>query len=335
MDYKQKYLKYKKKYGNLKLQIGSGPHMDKLTLKKKAGPSFKDLVESLAEYFNYHTFENLFLKYLTNELLDELRKLDKLTLEAYKSENDEIFSQISSISNIDTYHKYSDHHKEILRILFDVIVQHNCTVEEFMTYNDSFDPNIHCKNTSLVKGSCGAPGFFDTLNNDTFDADNPINYINLFDKIKQKLIPGQSIGIIIGATNTYDSTCNINLYFNPCFQAYLSLNEGLWSGCDDHISFDDILHDIDNNPLKYNYKIKSRFPLNTGPNSLIVLNKILELTKEYRITLINQMCGSCFRSFYYLKQKATQNFIYRVQPEQGLSSEMDSDQIRNCFTRSR
>ena len=188
----------------------------------------------------------------------------------------------------------------------------------------------HCNNPTLVQGSCGDPSFFSNLN--TLNGSNN-SIISLLEKIKAKLERGKSIGIILGATKRFDSSCDINLYFNIC-EAMNGVDPTPL--CLEYENFPKILHDIDTEPLKDCYKIRSFFPLNTELDNCRVLDLILELTNDYKIFLINQMCGSCFRSLYYLKQNATKNYTYILQPEQGLSKPgglvvPDSVEIRNCF----
>jgi hypothetical protein len=342
MNYEQKYLKYKQKYIDLQnqLQTGGGPLMERLILPLVSRITFRGLVKKLSEsqseirymYSNgYLDFIAILQRFLTPQLLSELNGLDQPTLERYKSDNNELFSGFKEIPNIDIYHSYQPHHKEILRILFDIqfIQKHTCTITEFMEKNKDLVIR-HCNNPTLVQGSCGDPAFF--LNLDTLNGSNN-NIISLLEKIKDKLERGKSIGIILGATKRFDSTCDINLYFNVC-EAMNGVNPTPL--CLEYENFSKILTDIDTEPLKDCYKIRSFFPLNTELDNCRVLDLILELTNDYTITLINQMCGSCFRSLYYLKQKATKNYIYILQPEQGLGNPgglitPDSIEIRNCF----
>ena len=197
--------------------------------------------------------------------------------------------------------------------------QLTCTVDKFM--DASFESKIKCINPQLVKGSCSYPGFFNSFNAN----DDCTSHINILNIIKDKLEKGKSIGIILGATKKFDAKYDINLYFNIC-TASVETPE-----CNSYKETDVILTELlTDEPLKSNYRILNYFPLNTNSNHMDLLNLILELTNNYHIYLINKICGSCFRSFYYLTQHATKNFTYIVDPEQGLSSD-DTPDIRKCF----
>ena len=69
------------------------------------------------------------------------------------------------------------------------------------------------------------------------------------------------------------------------------------------------------------------FPLSHNfPNSLEVINKLFELNDIVKIRITNKICGTCFRSFYYMVRE--KNIKYSIKPEQG--SNVDSD-TKSCF----
>ena len=72
-----------------------------------------------------------------------------------------------------------------------------------------------------------------------------------------------------------------------------------------------------------------------------VLNKIIDLTNDYNIYLVNMICYGCYRSFYYLKNNAKKNFTYITDgsflklismPGNIMEANRYSHDTNNCFT---
>ena len=272
--------------------------------------------------WQWKTFKTICDVLFTESLYNELKELNELDLQKYKSENKEIFTNFMFIWSdyLNTYDHYTDYQLEIIRILFDIIkVKRNCSLDEFMVHNDKFDPSIICKNTDMVKGNCSGPYFLESLSGWSVDENNKI--VQLLSTIQTILEEGKSIGIILGAVydREFEELYDINLFFDnkPRYE-----------------DFDFILDEIVKKPLRKSYYIRSYFPLNTEPDNLRVLDLILNLTNKYQIFLVNRMCIGCYRSFFYLKKNAKKNFTYisgfHIQ-ERVVSPKENIHQINNCF----
>ena len=339
--FKNKYLKYKHKYLELKNQIGGSQSFINKFDTQKFKSEYKNICDtyepnSLVDIKNQHNIIGFFRRYFNTGLLAELKKLQMEELERiteklntyghlpstlYLLRDSNLIWKVSTLLGSQKKDIY-----DVINLLFKININDfetiTCSVDQFM--NNDFDAKTKCHNRPLVRGSCGDPDFFNNLNNENSGNEQIIELLNI---IKTKLEKGKSIAIILGATTIFDSSCDINLYFNICTT----------QRCTEYKLFREILKDINENPLKDVYKIASYFPLNTESSNRNVLDIILELTNDYKITLINQMCGSCFRSFYYLKKHAKKNFIYILKPEQGIIKNendimsQDTPAIMNCF----
>ena len=193
-------------------------------------------------------------------------------------------------------------------------IKKHCTINEMMTSQENIDIICYPEDLNKVIGSCGEPSF---INQQKVENEHNDKIIELFNYIIKLLPENSTIGICVGAVESPIIDKNdINLNFN--FNA-------------DYMNIETILDNIKtNNKLKKNYYIKKYFPTNQFGSNKEVLDKILELTNKYKIYFTNKMCGSCFRSFWYLTKNAKQNFDYSVNPEQKLGV-MDTQEIRRCF----
>lgn len=339
MTYEEKYNKYKQKYLNLLTKInvlkggnreeeyragllllneqnsirrkqkkiiqkGSGKWMDKL-LSEKFKEKYQDFINTgddnpvkittTGDISIIPEFDHLLRFYLNKSLLDELNKLDEQSLKKYKSDNHKFFSGLFQDIMIDERPPSLRYFKDISDILFSFKRQKVCKTEEFMIYDKNFDIDV-CLNYNDYKGSCGFPALNQSINNQCRNVDK---IIILFNKIKEKLQRNQTIGIILGSIKDHEfqNDYDINLYFNMC-------EDSGWKSkkCDEYKEIDVILWEIDNLPLKKDYLILNYFPLNTHPSNKPLLDLIVDLTESFYIKLVNNMCGTCFGSFYYLKK---------------------------------
>jgi hypothetical protein len=297
-----------------KIQIGSGPAMDKLLLLKlKNNPSFTQMLDIIrnnrksGKFFNrntQHLLIKLFNDFLTDDLYDELIKLDKNNLEIYKTSNKTLFDKFS---NDNLYLGYIDKlldpdqitykQKQLLTILFDEIVSEDCSPKGIFLMDDI----IGCKNYEYYNRGCSQPSLHESIYEEPDIGEND-KLIKLFNTIKTKLDKGKSIGIILGASRTREyvyTEYDIVLYFNR-------------RSVIEHFPISSIINQIETEPLKKSYYIDSYFPLNTKVDNIRVLDLILELTNDYRINLINLICSTeYYRSFTYLKNNAKQNYTYK------------------------
>ena len=324
MDYQKKYLKYKNKYLELKKQLGSGPQLDKISSDKNIGMLLNVIVFQITQSQRNvkNNIETLFQKinsfYLDNILNQELDELVEIKFERITTPYNSNWDNLNKLYYI--FNKINEKKMELVilqpgliklvnKIGINYVPFRECTVHEFMTLDgvENF-----CSNRELVRGSCAEPSFLDELYGvySLYNGD----IIELLNLIQNRLPQGQTITIVVGARE------------NSEFE-YVSGDIQLFFG-DRGQKFDEIIEEIRNKPLRTQYKINAYFPTNIKGSNIDVLNRILELTQNYRINFINKMCGSCFRSMYYLVQNARQNFTYQVEPVQRLN---DSTEILKCF----
>jgi hypothetical protein len=325
--YQKKKINSKKKLYIRRKQNGGGPEMENL-ISKMSTMRLEIYKKQLDGTNNSGTIVSIlggyFRLYFTKNLLDELNSLDTTILEKYKFENQDFFSKIKSL--LDKYfYAYERHFTEvqaqIIKILFDIdiIIKRDCFEYEYMKHD--FDHSV-CKNKLSVMGNCSQPFFFDSLSGYSVELNN--KFIELFNIIETKLKKGSSIGIILGRTMELPTEYDINLYFNA-----------------NGSSFSSIIKEIENESLSKHYNIGALFPLNLEPDNLRVLKKIIDLTNDYNIYLVNMICYGCYRSFYYLKNNAKQNFTYIT-----AGSNIDfvanppftlvnryAHEVNNCFTK--
>jgi hypothetical protein len=298
-----------------KIQYGSGVAMEYLVSPKlQHSQSFTQILDKIilsrpsgqiANVLNRHLIKKLFNDFLTDDLYDELIKLDKNNLEIYKTSHKALFDKFSED---DLYREYIDKlldprqitykQKQLLTILFDEIVLEDCDPEAIFRRDDI----IRCKNYEYYNKGCGLPSLSESIGQEPDIGEND-KLIKLFNTIRTKLDKGKSIGIIIGASERFeygDTEYDIVLYFNR-------------HSVIEHFPISSIINEIETEPLKKAYYIHSYFPLNTKADNIRVLDLILELTNDYSINLINKICSTeYYRSFTYLKNNAKQNYTYKT-----------------------
>jgi hypothetical protein len=367
MDYEKKYFKYKAKYLKLKQFGGSFPVTDNLIHKKLYNIVNYALLPSDApvEYIKsprpcpklMETDLENFIVDMENEDMAKLyiALLKKNTL-VYKNFNpsrmvvaDPRFvgklqnqsTQLLTCYLYDRYGKILIDDLLKLKLNNDLTVikacadynEHkiDCTVEEMMTMDDL----THCKTKSLynVSGSCREPSF-ESSNVDITDEERD-NWLSILEIIKKKIssVDGQKITFIIGAEEELSyfgagkNFTNINsfvLLINP-----VSKSSSAPSIKYRYKPYSVVYDNLVSAPTLQNLVLEwdAPFPLSHNkPNSKIVLDEILTIGDKIR--LINRMCGTCHRSFYYLL--SAQNIEYINEPEQRYSF-ADTDDIVNCF----
>lgn len=221
------------------------------------------------------------------------------------------------------YKKYLKYKKKYLELKGGA---KDCTIEELMNSLD--DKLKDCNNLTRVQGSCSEPHFFKS--NEDISMEIKEKWIKLLNLLENKIKLDKDIknlDFILGATTNFTSDFennitnekrDVQIYFDP-----INKNK--------YIEFGNIYKIIEEKDKIINEKfnILMEFPLSHNfPNSLEVLNKIISLKEIVNIRITNRICGSCFRSLYYLKKNGI-NYI--VNPEQKLSDILDSREIRECF----
>jgi len=242
--------------------------------------------------------------YFNQGLLDELIAMDKQELIEYRDDYFDFFNGIYPfIIEMVKKLRPDTTFKEIDKFITANMIIPHCTLETL--FDEPWFPG-KCVIPEEYKGTCGYP----TL--ETVYLEYPEDYIesifNLLTEVSERLEPGKSIGIILGALRDDEFTYpyNVNLYFNRC-------TDLSWQNpnCDTFENIDKILEEIrSGSQLNKDYRIDAFFPLTTHPTHIKLLDLILELTTRFKIALVNSMCGTCFGSFYYLKKRARQNFTY-------------------------
>jgi len=293
MDYRDKYLKYKEKYLELKKLQGGGKFSKELNILMKmknipAGP--------LKKIFEKQDFE-----------IDEHKE------EMEKIKDYEIQVKLKTMPFINWVGENIDNEK--IKNYFGA--PKNCSLEELMTIDI---PQINCKNLTRVTGSCGSPSFLESNNDINESQKNEwINIINIItEKFKNEIEP-KYLDLIIGATSIssdFDTKNSFTLIISPIPRF------------DDYATFIPKLNElsiIKNQILTFN----GYFPLSHNfPNGLNILNRLIQLNKSgINVRVINRMCGSCHRSLYYLVKNGIE---YTVNPEQGVGVQ-DTEEIKRCF----
>ena len=317
MNYKQKYLKYKNKYLSLKNQIGKGLELENFKNNITIRANLTVIKSLLANNITRNiskSFNQIKKNYNDEQLFNEINMLTTdIPNEANFELVKEIFNRLKNIEyNFELLELGPGIELLLQKLGVEIIKKKLCSIEEFMTIKY---PNLICANTHLVEGSCGDPTFFSQLEN--INPDNN-KIMEILDLVELKLEKGKKIRIVIGAIkdNEFVQEGDLTLYISPI---------------NTFNSFDLIIDQIkSSNNLESEYKINGYFPTNQFGENKNVLDKIINLTNKFNIKFVNKICGSCFRSMWYLVQNTTKNFIYEVSPGQGLDS-ADSEGIRTCF----
>lgn len=216
----------------------------------------------------------------------------------------------------------------------------DCNVDYIMNNDDIVISQ--CKNKDLynVYGSCGDPSFLGS--NTDIDDMAKDGWLLLLEAIKNKLeVCDGKVTIIVGPTQnkpvyasdtspqTHINRDSITLLVNPVSSIRSQTEK---SQINNYILYTDFRTNIKKlndtaNPRGLILYLDSYFPLtHLLPNSRLVLDKIGSMANNIKI--VNRICGSCFRSLYYLVR--THDIEYINEPEQG-NSYADTDAILDCF----
>ncbi len=327
MNYQQKYLKYKEKYLNLKKQLGAGTELDKIksnTQIPNLVKTSKAALDSPRASVSINTFNiNIKRMYDNDKLLEELKTLtDEEKIELQTNSNIKALYKFISVAlerNLinDTNKAPLSGLLELVKLVGDeIIIKRLCTDEDFMTLDN---PNKECNNPTLVIGSCAEPSFFDNIHTINSDNEKIAEFLEL---IKINNTANEQVNIILGSRNIPVPVSGINITFDPFSSGGTKI--------DVYIKELKELKELEGNMVNKIFHLSNGFPLNTDESNKLVLDKILEMTKEFDIRLENKMCGSCHRSLYFLVNNAKDNFSYVVNPEQKLDL-TDTEDIRKCF----
>jgi hypothetical protein len=322
MDYQKKIKKYRIKI----MQFGGESELEKFD-NHKAIPIFigqiKKLLSSSSGFEKqFEEQSNAILKNIsklvnTDQLYSELNTKE-IEINSLDTKKNLYLLYILFLDIVAKYPSFDleklDDYLIIILNKMNIKIKKHCTINEMMTLQEDINNICYPENLNKVKGSCGHPSFIEEQKTENHNNDK---IIELFDYISRLLPPDSTIGICVGAhTHPIRDKYNINLNFNLI---------------DTYTNIETILDNIKTNEkLEKNYYIKNYFPTNQFGSNIKVLDKLLELTNKFKIYFTNKMCGSCFRSFWYLTKNAKQNFEYNVDPEQKLGK-LDTLEIIRCF----
>ncbi|AYV82499.1 MAG: hypothetical protein Hyperionvirus1_78 [Hyperionvirus sp.] len=325
MSYYQKYLKYKRKYQIAKL------------LHQKGGDTFTALMARTKEGIKGFPTNNAPLGYFVstldtanwngtldltnNEHTDSLWDMGQFLQEKVPTTKlDYVKTKIAAIpKNIKT----DVGGNEILEAIFGegTVVRKTCSVDELMSFVPAKLNNV-CENLTKVSGSCGTPSYLDSIKSDISEGDQK-SFLELFSAIRTKLggIKPEKLILDIGATSEGAPAAggNLVLRFIPGNPQAEKIGAII-----------DQINTADNLKGK-TYWIDQFFPLdNTKERAATVINSIKDLMTVIPVVIYNRICGTCFRSFYYLAKYGAE---YSFQGAQGKGVQ-DTDEILNCFVKS-
>lgn len=328
-DYRGKYLKYKAKYLRLKSVRGGGTESQVIKLMgtklRKATP------QDLTPYTATH------LSALVS-LLSSLERTKTLNL-ADPDVRRELQDVGRIIGSMDYDRSLSQMFRENVQRLpqGDALVElllgssasipmKECSVEELMTRADIVTT---CKNLTKVFGSCSEPAFVDTIGKDLSDQvaqglrtlfSTIVERLDQLDKDdKNKERRPTTLILDVGAHNESASKVPDSLILRFVTLPRAPLLETVVP----QIAKEENL----NNKV---YTIQEHFPLDhNGTNTARVMDYIKDtVMPKIKIRIENKICGTCFRSFYYLVKHGAE---YIVNPAQGAKPPMDTDEILRCF----
>jgi hypothetical protein len=306
--YKNKYLKYKQKYLGLKNNLIGG-NWDKLN-KLDVLIFFNKRTEYSYQFIGSSSFKTICKRLEINitDLITDLKKTDQPLPEFVTKFRTLISNNVPysvAINNFISSDESSDV-AELFKIIIEGISR-KCEVTDFMVTLNKDDIQ-KCSNKELVKGSCGEPAFFDNIESKENDNDTILlSYFKIIHKyIKER--NKSNLIIVLGADKyseiTETTTNSVILYItpNPKWIKELVLSDKIY--------------------------LNAFFPLaiNT-PTIKNILEEIININKICKVKIINKMCGTCFRSLYYLVRN---KIDYEVNPDQGFTS-ADTAAIRSCF----
>jgi hemerythrin superfamily protein len=334
MSYQQKYLKYKEKYIQLKKQIGGKSELEKIK-ELPAGimtglfrnAIFIGPIETPFKVIKLHYNDNLLYEELITKIDNNEHSIAKeeLIKNPFINKFVNFMNEIKESQKLDLEEINKLMGKGLILLCKQVGINfanfiRHCSLDDFM----SLDDVSMCSNGALVRGSCSFPAFIKSINNINVNNEKIIEFLDL---VKSKLTsPDDKLEIVVGSIIP-NGMGKINILFAPD----TLLPDGVKAEPINYRNIEEHIADIKHNPEKSIYTIRGTFPLNTSGTNKDVLDKILEITKTNNVDFVNKMCGSCFRSMYYLVKNATANFSYEVSPDQKLDPVGDTTDIRQCF----
>lgn len=201
-----------------------------------------------------------------------------------------------------------------------------CSVGQWMNLTE--EELKLCNNSTLVYGSCGDPSFMHTI-----EGNGTPELGNLFQKLLDTTTDNQKLAIVVGAI--LPTEFNVNgyttvVYIDPSYLPQDNSNFRIYDNNTNIKSSNSI--ELDNVTMGEGkiYYIGAYFPLNIqGEININIINKIMELQNKIHIGFYNKMCGTCFRSFWYIINYG-KNITYYLSPAQG-TDVTDHGGIVDCF----
>jgi hypothetical protein len=363
MNYKNKYVKYKKKYVNLKTQIGG---IDKPAQHKLFNTFFSITVPKIL--LPYRTRESerntkqqilkaiktAYNSLLFKATLEEDKKIPNLTIEKNKKHlakyYQEIFDRRIDFENELTKYKITreDLNKEKIDLNIESYSKKKCSEREFRL---SKNPIEYCDNEAYRQflGECSEPGIISSYKTKEFLSEEVSNkLIELLSVIQTKFIDNYNkvtLGIHVGGSSfcylseLSQSQYNFNIYFDPNTTSMITNTNNLilvysMNFLDQIEMLICKIQSIDlNNTVNQteSLALKIGFPLhinNKFDKAFIV--KIIEISQQIYINFINAMCSSIFQTFYLLKNSAhITNFSYIECPEQNRGTTLSTNKSTN------
>jgi hypothetical protein len=198
-----------------------------------------------------------------------------------------------------------------------------CSYEEMM--NTNIDVYNSCYNSSLIEGTCENPSFQNSINppND-INKDNDMQRLlnNILNKLKNDSEKPKYFDLVLGATTVHKSAFdNDATTFTLCINTTSSYDP-----------IDEVVKQVleMDNLIAKTVKAKGIFPLDhLKPNNKKIIDTLLEIHNISKLRITNRICGTCFRSLYYMVKQ--DHVSYCTSPETGLTNR-DDNNIQSCFS---
>ena len=331
MTYYDKYLKYRKKYLDAK-NVQKGGDNFKLKIAEMSKSDFARItptnINALAQNFKYvlNDLNNRGEIDLNNP--EHVKIMEDLGYKLANLKEDLKNDFLRIISTIPMNPKTGIDGDALIRALEQYEPpskpKRACTVDEFMGLSHT-EVEEKCENLTKVAGSCGFPSFMFSIKEADIGPGERDLLLQLFrvisDKIKKSDVKPSKILIDVGVTSEP----------NPGIgNRYLVLRFSMQRGYEDiEVVINKILKSSDLEGKTF--LVKNFFPLDhTKLNKGIVIEYIKNMMKDVPIPIRihNKLCGTCFRSFYYLVKHGAE---YKMDAAQGRLLPMDREEILNCF----
>ena len=374
-DYFNLYIKYKKKYLNLKKQVGGFDKNDEMKLNSlllglennlkeirttKRNTKKRYIIRGLIDNCIFILkliniiykksvktgHNNIVLRIISDRLTSNIEETNDIVSQQYGNNVFQpVRSYIEENFNFDIDNSSAIHQaKKLEKILDEREIQRieqlkfnfgidntghkNCTPHEILLENKN---DCTLNSQMHVVGSCGIDLHGDIrvlkVKDNNYSSVSSIlleQFNNLFTKLDT--VDGKiGLYIILGGSGQKNFDELIEIYSNDGNNINIELNIKPGNNISD-ISGESINSDK-------SFMINSEFPLNVNDEmSKNLCNLLIDKSKleKYNIYLINNMCGSCQPSFYYLINKRESLINYRVQPTQNLTLE-DNANVKRCF----